>query len=395
MTPRIAIIIERADIALGGAERSMFEVVSALSQTGVQVHLLAAKGTATSDNVKILCPENTAKRVSEAHFIRALKRHLAREHYDIVHSVLPFDFADVYQPRGGTYAESLIRNATSYPIAWMRLFKRATAFANVRRTKLLQAERRLCRGTDGPVVAALSQYVVAQLREHYGTDPSRIVLIPNGVATGKPVDCEAAGRLRNQILDQMHLRDAEQSLLLLFVAHNFRLKGLDPLIRALHIALQRPSPCPMGLAIVGAGRPSRYRRLAQRLGVERQVIFLGTIQDTQNILSACDVGVLPTYYDPASRFILEVLAAGKPVITTRYNGVTDQFVHGRHGWVVDSPDNTQALADALLHFSELPNVAKASQAIAEDRLADRLSTRRVAADLLKLYNSILEKKGTQ
>lgn len=39
-------IIERTDVALGGAERSISEVADALSVLGLEVHLLAAKGAA-------------------------------------------------------------------------------------------------------------------------------------------------------------------------------------------------------------------------------------------------------------------------------------------------------------------------------------------------------------
>ncbi len=381
MAVRVAIIIERADIALGGAERSMSEVAAALAQAGMQADLLAAKGAA-GDHVHVLCADTPGKRVDMAVFEQALKEHLARNHYDIVHSVLPFAFADIYQPRGGTYAETLLRNAASYPSRPMRVLKRLTAFANLRRARLLAQERRLCQGPDGPVLAALSQYVADQLRTHYGTPPQRIVLTPNGVAAGRPVDPQAAQRF---------VRATHASPLLLFVAHNFRLKGLAPLIHALHIAGKTHGS--MGLAVVGAGRAEPYQRLARRLGIEGQITFWGAIPDVQNALSVCDVAVLPTYYDPASRFILEALAAGKPVITTRYNGAADQFVHGRHGWVIDSPDNVRALADALIHFSGPANLRKASQAIAADRLPDRLSTTRVAADLHRLYESILRKKG--
>jgi UDP-glucose:(heptosyl)LPS alpha-1,3-glucosyltransferase len=379
MTVRVAIIIERADVALGGAERSMSEVAAALSQAGMQADLLAAKGTARADNVHILCADTPGKRVSMTAFEQALKRYLAQKKYDIVHSVLPFGFADIYQPRGGTYAEALLRNAASYPNHAMRVLKRLTAFANLRRARLLEEERRLCQAADGPVIAALSQYVVDQLRMHYGTSADRIALILNGVAVGQPIDPDASRRF---------IRPTHASPLLLFVANNFRLKGLAPLIRAMSLAKGA------GLRVVGAGRTGPYQRLARRLSVEERVSFAGRVPDVQNVLSACDVAVLPTYYDPASRFILESLAAGKPVITTRYNGAVDQFTHGRHGWVIDSPDDVQSLADALVHFSDPSNIETASRAIAEDRLADRLSTARVAADLRRLYESILRKKGT-
>ena len=55
MKKKIAIIIERASIALGGAERSVFELATALSSLGHEVQVLAAKGRTSARNIKILC----------------------------------------------------------------------------------------------------------------------------------------------------------------------------------------------------------------------------------------------------------------------------------------------------------------------------------------------------
>jgi len=393
MLQKVAIVIERANVALGGAERSMVEVSQALSEMGLEVTLLAATGGPEAGNLHVLCPDAAGKRVSLSVLHRALTEHLAQHDYDIVHSVLPFGFADVYQPRGGTYAESMRRNIASYASGAVRYYKRATALANLRRTKLLTAERKLCQRPGGPVIAALSQYVVDQLQEHYATDPQRIALILNGVRTDRPVDATAAEKLRARIFTALGLEKKDHPVLFLFAAHNFRLKGLDRLVRALSTVVHNGTEHPGCLVVVGAGKTTRYRQLAKRLGLEEQIVFLGPVGHIQNVLSVVDVGVLPTFYDPASRFILETLAAGKPAITTRYNGAVDHFTDGRHGKVIDTPENIAALAEAITYFTNRRNIAKAAQAITQDDLKERISVRRVAQDLVRLYESILERKG--
>jgi len=391
MVKKVAIIVERADVALGGAERSMFEVARALSALDLQVELLAAKGEAGTRDIRVLCANVPGQRVSLPLFGEALKRHFAQADYDIIHSILPFDFADLYQPRGGTYAESMLRNAASYPCPSVRLYKRMTAFANRRRAALLQAERRLCRGSDGPVIAALSQYVVNQLREHYATDPGRIVLTLNGVKTDRRIDANAAEKLRAQTFAELGVTAGDSPVLFLFVAHNFRLKGLHRLIEAMRLVGDVPMGRPACLLVAGAGKSAEYRRLAARLGVKEHIVFLGPISRIQDALAIVDVGILPTFYDPSSRFILEALAAGRPVITTRFNGAADHFTDGRHGKVIDSPDNLAALAEAIRHFSIPARIREASQAIRDDGLAAGISIDRVAKDLLGVYESIQEK----
>ncbi|MHC4146951.1 MAG: glycosyltransferase, partial [Planctomycetota bacterium] len=108
-----------------------------------------------------------------------------------------------------------------------------------------------------------------------------------------------------------------------------------------------------------------------------------------------DVAVLPTFYDPSSRFVLEALAAGKPVITTRFNGATDLFVKDRHGRIVDAPDNIDELSEAVSYFTDTDNIQQASQAIVEDNLKDNISINRAAGQLIELYESILERKGRE
>jgi hypothetical protein len=48
MKKKIAIIIERANIALGGAERSVFELAAALKAHGLEVDILAARTVTAS-----------------------------------------------------------------------------------------------------------------------------------------------------------------------------------------------------------------------------------------------------------------------------------------------------------------------------------------------------------
>ncbi len=396
MKKRVAIIVERANIALGGAERSVFELAAALSGLGLEVDIIAAKGQADTKNIRILCPDRPGKRVCYFTFAKALRKHLSESNYDIIHSILPFDFADVYQPRGGSYAESILRNAASYENQFLESYKKLTAFTNLRRTILLSAERKLSQGPDGPVIAALSQYVAEQFKRHYNTDAQRIAVIPNGVKTDKRVSTSQADRLRTQVLAEARVRESDNPILFLFVANNFRLKGLAVLIKAMQTAARHDMERKAYLIVAGNGRTGKYSRLAKRLGPRttgKKIVFLGPVSHIESALSITDVAVLPTFYDPSSRFILEALAAGKPVITTKFNGATDLFVNNRHGIVIDTPENINALAEAIGYFTDTDNIQTASQAIIEDNLKENISVSRAARQLMNVYESILQRKG--
>ena len=392
MNAKIAIIIERADISLGGAERSVFELRAALTALGYSVDVLAAKGRTDAKNIHILCRDNSGKRVNFFTFEEAIKKHLSENKYDIVHSVLPFDLADVYQPRGGTYAETIIRNAASYQNKFLEYYKRITAVTNSRRTTLLRAERKISQSPDGPLIAALSEYVADQFKRHYNTDARRIVVIPNGVKTDKKTNTTAADTLRSHILAKLKLKEADNPVLFLFVANNFRLKGLSPLLQAMQIASHKKSERQAYLIVAGHGKEKKYRRFLDT-STTKNILFLGPLNHIQNALSIIDVAVLPTFYDPSSRFILEALAANKPVITTKFNGATDLFAHNRHGIIINSPENIEALAEAINYFTDTENIRKASEAIIEDNLREEISIDRAAKQLQNVYESILQRKG--
>ena len=390
---KTAIIIERADIALGGAERSVFELTTQLKQLGIDVTLLAAAGSSQAGNVEVLCRDTGKKRTSLSTFGNAIQQYLGKNEFDIIHSTLPFDFADIYQPRGGSYTETIFQNVESYEKPITRYFKLITHKTNSRRTAMLNAEKSLCENPNGPVVAALSHYVKSQFIEHYGLNEDRIKIIPNAVKTNKSIDHAAANKLRTQIFSRLDVAEADNPLLCLFAANNFRLKGLNPLIRALAIAKQHEKQRPIYLVVAGSGSSQKYRSLASRLDISDRIVFLGPLRGIQKALSICDIAVLNSFYDPCSRFILEALSVGKPVITTAYNGASEAYTDPIHGRIIDDPRNIDLLADAMVHYSVQQHLDDSAAAIVRDNLKEEISITRHAKQLVELYENIIASKG--
>ena len=252
----------------------------------------------------------------------------------------------------------------------------------------MRAERKLAQASNGPVIAALSQYVADQFKQHYNTSPQRIVIIPNGVKIDMPSHAKQADNFRSQILARLELKEADNPVLLFFVANNFRLKGLSTLINAMQIVENKRLERQAYLLVAGHGKAQKYQPKS------KNILFLGHLNHVYDALSITDVAVLPTFYDPSSRFILEALAAGKPVITTRYNGACDLFTENRHGKVIDNPADAEELADAIEFFTNTTNIENVSQAIVEDNLRENISINRAARQLAETYESILQKKGT-
>jgi UDP-glucose:(heptosyl)LPS alpha-1,3-glucosyltransferase len=137
----------------------------------------------------------------------------------------------------------------------------------------------------------------------------------------------------------------------LFAAMNYRLKGLEPLLRSVRVLRHTPefraAAQHFRLLVVGNPRYGAYQRLAHRLGIADSVIFAGHCPEMRNAYFAADFLVHPTFYDPCSLVVLEALACALPVITTRANGASELLHPLQEGYVLDDPHDHDHLAWCL------------------------------------------------
>jgi UDP-glucose:(heptosyl)LPS alpha-1,3-glucosyltransferase len=140
----------------------------------------------------------------------------------------------------------------------------------------------------------------------------------------------------------------------LFAAHNYRLKGLEPLIEAFAlIAASRPNAM---LVVCGSPHDGRFRRLAERRGVADRVKFLGFVDDPAECFLGCDLFAYPTFYDPCSLVVPEALYAGLPVITSGANGAGELLEEEHTGFVVPDPWDTATLSKRLARLIDDPKL---------------------------------------
>src|SRR5205085_1968559 len=134
----------------------------------------------------------------------------------------------------------------------------------------------------------------------------------------------------------------------LMVAQDFHRKGLREAI----MALAKVKDDRLVLLVVGKGLAGPYRRQAIANGVDSQVIFAGATDDIVPYYRASDFFVLPTRHDPCSLAVLEALAMGLPVISTKFNGATEIMTNGVDGFVLDDAKNLNALSNAMKHLTD-------------------------------------------
>ena len=138
---------------------------------------------------------------------------------------------------------------------------------------------------------------------------------------------------------------SDNETVFLLVAHNLRLKNAESAIRALSLVVSEGADA--RLVIVGGKRTLPCVRLARKLGLSERVAFVEPVRDVLPYYAAADVFLHPTWYDPCSLVVLEALACGLPVITSRFNGVSELMADGEHGFILSDPADIVAIAKKM------------------------------------------------
>jgi UDP-glucose:(heptosyl)LPS alpha-1,3-glucosyltransferase len=311
----------------GGVETATAGLVAELVRQGDTVDLITWSCPPPVSGIRVrrlavVTRPSLARVLSVALAARAAAR---RGGYDVVQSHERILFQDVYRAGEGThrgYLAAMGRSGRSpFDVVVLRL---------ERRIFTLQAARH---------VVAISQPGAAEIRRLYGTPAPRVTVVYNGVDLER-FHPERAAAMRPAARAEIGLpRDAWVAL---FVGSGFARKGLDALIEgfaALGDSRAR-------LAIAGHGNAATFRAAAQRLAVGHQVIWLGARADVERLYAAADAVVLAARYEPFGNVVLEALASGRPVITSRAVGASDLVRSGVNGWVV-AEAGAAALGQAL------------------------------------------------
>jgi glycosyltransferase involved in cell wall biosynthesis len=100
------------------------------------------------------------------------------------------------------------------------------------------------------------------------------------------------------------------------------------------------------------------------------VDYLGHLDDVRPALSACHVFVYPSYAEGMPRAVLEALATGRPIVTTRAPGCAETVDEKVSGCLVppaDVPALVRAMESYLDHPEQLINGSRAARLKAERR----------------------------
>jgi glycosyltransferase involved in cell wall biosynthesis len=224
----------------------------------------------------------------------------------------------------------------------------------------------------GGRVVACSRYLQRQYRS--------VPLVPDSIV-GFAYNCVRAASIASRADEARRSRRPGGPFRAVMVATLESHKDHATLIRA--AGLLREWGVAAEILLAGAGRlEAPLKALANELGVERTVKFLGARTDVPELLGQCDLFVLSTTeQEGRPGVILEALAAGLPIIASDVEPLREVLENGRWGTLVAAGDPT-ALAESLAEaaLSGPPDQAR----IAEGRAhAEGFTPERMIADYLR------------
>ncbi len=336
---RIARIIEYFPPHIGGMERHGLVLSEEQAKLGHDVEIFMGVGDSSLFKktfkmpFQFLAPYSKARRFwfNFWAFRKVKKRH-KKNPYDIIHT--HGDFIESYF--GGKLSKKL-----SIPAV-------ITIHAGLNR-RLLKAKNAEYFKHISKIICVSSE--IASDLEKIKVPKEKIIIISSGVYL-----IEFQNANENEIVT---LRDQYSKPIIISIGVLRRAKGFKYLIESFAEIKKKFDEAT--LFIIGDG-PDRMELENQARNI-RNVHFLGR-QDHGKIveyLKAADIFVLPSIDLPQDRegtptSVMEAMAAGLPIVTTKVGGIPYFIRDGVNGLLVD-PQSSSELADAVIKLMDNPSLA--------------------------------------
>lgn len=363
---------------LGGAERSLLELMVAVRGLGVEPALLCPSGAlreaAAAEGI-------AADAWSARPLTRASPRRWPRSAPGLLRGWAEVDGAIARHRPHVVHANSTQAMLWTGPVARLRgrplvwHWRDFYSFRGLMRT--------IAHGASA--IVAISGSVQAFAAEMLGASAARrLVTVRNGVADVPPCDPRTAAGLRRE------MEIPPDAPLVVMAGQSVPAKGHGVLLRALaRLAEARPALhawliC-SELHSDSHEHTARLRREALALGCEGRVRISAGCAGLGPALQAADVVAVPSLREPFGRIAVEAMLLRRPVVASAVDGLREIVEDGVTGVLVP-PGDPASLADGLARALDT-SASRAGEA-GRQRALRLFSIDRAAAETLAVYGAV-------
>jgi len=357
---KIAFNIDHFILQRGGAERYLADLVKFLLKNGHEVHIFAMDGDDT-----IITPATNYRfhKVPVINWTRFLKSlsftvmsslMIKREKFDIVQALGKNLTMNIFQPHGGSHRASLRQNILAFSEnAFIRRIYALLRIMDPKMVLFLGIEWLQFHKKEYPEILCISKMVMADLKKYYNVPDKKLHLIYNGVDSNR---FSIQTRLKLRAVAKNELK-VENSKVILFIGHNFKLKGLKYFLQTISVIEKSNPELNLKAFILGKGNKKAYLKMINYMGLSKICEF-AVADNIEKFYSIADLLIQPTFYDPCSLAVLEALSCGVAVITTAFNGAGELIEKGVTGDIVDDPRNVLEIARSAEKFLKISDTEK-------------------------------------
>lgn len=338
---KIGIVIRRLSQNWGGVEMVAVNLAKKLHEEDHEVHVITKASDVQIEGVfvHILNGHRLFSPWKVISFQRKVKKLMRIEKFDLVYSLCQVYPVDIYRVGGGIHRHWM---RLQYPNRMFRLIKYFTSLIH---TAMVWLEEQIFKEDNCRLFVTNSRLVKNHIVEYFQIPTERIKVIYNGVDHG--IFNPGVKKYRKMMREKYQIDD--DALVLLFIANDWKRKGLSTIIEA----LPKTEIEKIRLLVVGRGKIGRYISYAKSRKINPdKLIFAGHTKDVEKYYGMADIFVLPSRYDPFSNACLEAMACGLPVITTKDNGASELIIHNENGFILDDWKDSDNLAEI---FKKLNN----------------------------------------
>ena len=341
---RIAVISRVFSRSAGGAESYSVDITQQLAARH-EIHVFAQETNQPVPGVTyhlVFCLGQKPRWVNQLLFAIATWWR-TRKGFDVVHSHENTWHGQVQTVHVRPLRHNLLhgRRGLSRVLRWLKVAISPRLLTYV----WLEAAR--FKRRPGRAIVATSKALMLECEQAYPASRKRLSVITPGTYLRQDTITRTMARRQLDLPSEVPL--------LLFVANDYKRKGLDALLQAL-----AKLPAEVHLAVAGNPAPiAHYRQQAEKLGVATRVHFLGSLDDLVPAYRAADCLAHPTLEDSFAMVVLEAMAHGLPVVVSGpvHCGISRELQDGHEALLLHDPRDAQALARLLRSVLDQPELA--------------------------------------